>query len=249
MLLPNPAGNYHFLTGIEPYSSGVIADPGFEIVHVTLARPCPYRAGFDRIDAVLKGAGRSRAALCGIELRSPTPFTRAGFIEFNQGYCAILEDWDLLVEGRNPVARTHVAPICAAPAEPSLYGFSYTIPTEDPGRTFVVAGAGELRGGPLMEALVVRPGETSEEAMQEKAAYVMHVMGKRLEGLGASWEGVTAIDVYTASGLEPLLEATVLGPVGAPAIHGVRWFPSRPPIDELDYEMDVRGVRTEVVLA
>ena len=48
MLLPNPAGNYHFLTGIEPYSSGVIADPGFEIVHVTLARPCPYREGFDR---------------------------------------------------------------------------------------------------------------------------------------------------------------------------------------------------------
>lgn len=248
MLLPNPTGNYHFLSGIEPYSSGVIADAGYEIVHVTLARPCPWREGFGRIDQVLQAAGRPRAALCGIELRSPAPFTRAGFIEFNQGYCAVVEAWDLLVEGRNPVARTNVAPVFAAPSEPSLYGFSYTIPSTIAERTFVVAGGGELRGGPLLEALVVRAGETSVEAMREKAAYVMHVMAKRLEGLGASWDGVTAIDVYTASGLEPLLEATVLGPIGAPAIHGVRWFPSRPPIDELDYEMDVRGVRTELVL-
>lgn len=252
MLLPNPAGNYHFLTGIEPYSSGVVADPGYEIVHVTLARPRPWREGFDRIDAVLRDAGRTRAALCGIELRSPAPFTRAGFLAFNQGYCQVIEAWGLRVEGRNPVARTNVAPQWAAPAEPSLYGFSYTMPAAAPagssGPTFVVAGAGDLRGGPLLEAPVVRPGETSEDALREKAGYVMHVMEKRLAGLGRSWADVTAIDIYTAHSPASLIGPVVLEPAGASAIHGVRWFPSRPPIDELEYEMDVRGVRTELVL-
>jgi hypothetical protein len=32
------------------------------------------------------------------------------------------------------------------------------------------------------------------------------------------------------------------------AIHGVRWFPSRPPIQGLEYEMDLRGVFREIVL-
>ncbi len=252
MLLPNPAGNYHFLSGIEPYSSGVVADPGFEIIHVTLARPCPWQEGFDRIEAVLKEAGRPRAALCGIELRSPAPFTRAGFIEFNQGYCRVIEAWELLVDGRNPVARTNVAPQWAAPAEPSLYGFSYTMPLAAPAvsaaPTFVVAGGGDLRGGPLMEAQVVRPGETSEDALREKAAYVMHVMEKRLTGLGRTWADATAIDIYTPHALPSVLGPVILDPAGPAAIHGVRWFPSRPPIDELEYEMDVRGVRTELVL-
>jgi hypothetical protein len=40
----------------------------------------------------------------------------------------------------------------------------------------------------------------------------------------------------------------VLGPAGAAAIHGVRWYPSRPPIQGLDYEMDMRGVARELVL-
>ena len=43
MLLHNPQGHYRFLKGIAPYSCGVIADEGFEIVHVTLATPPPWR--------------------------------------------------------------------------------------------------------------------------------------------------------------------------------------------------------------
>ena len=40
----------------------------------------------------------------------------------------------------------------------------------------------------------------------------------------------------------------VLKPAGAAAIHGVHWYPSRPPIQGLDYEMDMRGVARELVL-
>jgi len=35
-------------------------------------------------------------------------------------------------------------------------------------------------------------------------------------------------------------------PAGAAALHGVRWFPSRPPVVGLDYEMDLRGVAREI---
>lgn len=148
MLIPNPAGNYRFLPGIEPYSSGVVADEGYEIRHVTLLRALPYREGFARIEAHLREAGRTRPALCAIELRSPEPFTRAGFVAFNTGYRALLGDWNLLIDGQNPIARTNVAPRWQPPAEPSLFAFSYTAPVDrDIGTTFVVAGAGELRGG------------------------------------------------------------------------------------------------------
>ena len=35
-LVFNEAGGYDFLEGIEPYSSGVVAREGFEVVHLTL---------------------------------------------------------------------------------------------------------------------------------------------------------------------------------------------------------------------
>jgi hypothetical protein len=249
MLISNPRGNFRFLPGIEPYSSGVVADPGFEIVHVTLLRPLPYREGFDQIAAVLQTAGRPRQGLCAVELRSPTAFSRAGFVEFNRGYRELLDAWDIPVDGQNPVARTNVAPAWAAPDEPSLFGFSYTLPAaEGTPPTFVVAGAGELRGGPLESAQVIRPGETSHEAMLEKASYVMHAIGKRLAGLGISWDDVTITNVYTVQNLDGIIGPAVLEVLGSSAIHGIRWYHARPPIAELEYEMDARGVRVETYL-
>jgi hypothetical protein len=44
------------------------------------------------------------------------------------------------------------------------------------------------------------------------------------------------------------VEHEILPLAGPAAIHGVHWFPSRPPIQGLDYEMDLRGVRREVLL-
>jgi hypothetical protein len=248
MLHSGPDGSYRFLAGIEPYSSGVIAADDHEIVHVALAALVPWRDGFTLIREHLAAQGRPLTALCGVELRSPAPFTRAGFVAFNGGYCDLLEEWGLLTEGRNPVARTNVAPAWNAPSEPSLYAFSYTAPRAGAGPTFVVAGAGELRAGPLLTAPVVRPGETTVEALREKAAYVMHAMGKRLAGLGVGWDQVTCTDVYTAEALDGVLGPAVLDHCGRATLHGLRWHPSRPPIDELAFEMDCRGVRREELL-
>src|SRR5207253_8705147 len=92
------------------------------------------------------------------------------------------------------------------------------------------------------------PRRDSAAAMREKAAHVMAIMQTRLHGLGVAWSDVTAIDIYTAQPIEPFLADTVLVPAGPSAIHGVRWFPSRPPIVGLEYEMDLRGVFRELLV-
>ena len=249
MLLANPQGGYHFLMGIDPYSCGVVADPGYEVIHVTLRSPLPWREGFERIDSHLREIGRPRHALCGVELRSPTPYSMEGFIEFNAGYCALVQSWDLYVGDLNPVARTNVAPADSPPAIPVLHGFSFAAPTtQDALLTFVVAGAAELREAALDEDDIIARGESGPEAMRKKAGHVVGIMESRLLGLGASWDLVTAVDVYTVFLLEGLLEDSVLPKMGAADRHGLCWSRSRPPVLGLDFEMDMRGVRRELVL-
>ena len=247
-LLANPRGNYHFLSGIDPYSCGVVADPGHEVVYATLGAPLPWREGFELIDAHLTAVGRGRHALCGIQLRSPTPFTMAGFIEFNVGYCDLVKSWDLYVGDLNPIARTNVAPADHPPPVPVLHAFSYTAPAADGPMTFVVAGAGELRTAALDEDTIVRKGESGPDAMREKAAHVMGIMTERLLGLGAGWDLVTGVDVYTVHLLEGLLEDTVVPSIGPATRHGMVWIRSRPPVVGLEFEMDMRGVRSEITL-
>ena len=248
MLRDGPNGEYRFLPGITAFSSGVVATPGWEIVHATLGAPVPWREGFARIERHLREHGRSRTALCGIELRSPAPFTFAGFAGFNEGYRSLLADWGLLVGDDNPIPRTNVAPVAAAPTEPSLYAFAYTVPGATPAPTFVVAGAGEMRDRAQGSEGIVRHGATSPDAMREKARFVMGIMQERLRALGADWGRVTTIDVYTAHPIHGFLVEEILRPAGPSAVHGVRWFPSRPPIQGLEFEMDVRGVARELVL-
>jgi hypothetical protein len=245
----HPSGDYSYLPGISAFSCGTVARAGHEIVHVTLAQPVPWRAGFQRIDGHLREQGRARTALCGIELRSPAAFTFAGFDQFNAGYRGLLADWGILVGDDNPIPRTNVAPVVGAPTEPSLYAFAYTVPGRTPAPTFIVAGAGELRDRAQGPEGIVRHGETTAEAMREKARFVLQTMQERLTALGGDWPRVTAIDVYTAQPIHALVLEEILRAAGAAAIHGVRWFPSRPPILGLEFEMDLRGVARELVLA
>ena len=208
----------------------------------------PYRQGFDLIAEHLEAHARPKAALCGIELRSPRPFTFEGFAEFNAEYSKILQDWGLFVDGINPVARTNVAPEVSPPAEPALFGFSYTRPC-DPTRppTFVVSGAGELPEGILAHEAIMRVGDTSSEAMIQKASFVMDLMETRLHGLGADWSRVTEVDIYTIHALEVIVPDVILKRIGSEGALGVHWYFSRPPILGIEFEMDVRGVRAEEI--
>lgn len=249
MLIDHPDGYYRFLKGIDPYSCGVVAGDGFEIVQITLRRPVPWREGFDRIDYFLSAQGRSRTALCGMQLRCHAPYSMEGFKAFNLQYCQVLRDWGLYLDQVNPLARTNVAPLADPPAEPMLYAFSVVQPAGARERpSFVVAGAGELVEGALDEEGIICRGRTDGPAMHEKAAYVLKVMHERLSGLGADWHDVTRVNIYTAHFLPDIWEQTVLPKLGAAQAHGVHWVVSHPPVEQIEFEMDMRGVACELFI-
>ena len=249
MLIHKPEGHYRFLKGIAPYSCGVVADDGWEIVRATLAEPLLWRTGFDRVETQLREMARDRHALCGMELRSPAPFTMQGFIDFNREYCEVLASWDLYVDGANPVARTNVAPVEDPPSNVTLHAFSYTVEAAaDRPATLVVAGAGELREGSLDEAAIVRRGQVDPRAMLEKAAHVMDAMEERLTGLGGTWASINAVDVYTCHPVDLLLNELLWKRLGPARRHAVRLHHTRPPVIGIEFEMDVRSLRTELVI-
>lgn len=249
MRIEYPKGGYAFVRGIAPYSGGVAALPGFEIEHVRFQRPVDLKTGFARVKAFLESRQRPLQAMCGMELRSPKPFSFQGFNDFNAGYIGTLRDWGILLEGGvNPVARTNVAPEIGAPAVPSLYGFSYTLASKEKAPSFVIAGAGELPEGSLDPRDVVRHGETSQEALREKTRFVMGLMRGRMRELGVDWPDANVTEVYTIHSICAFLAQEIIRPMAAGAAHGITWHYSRPPIETIEYEMDVRGVRREIVL-
>lgn len=248
-LIQHPSGNYQFLPGGEPYSSGVVADPGFEIVHVTLRKPVAWRAGFTQAGELLARHNRPKTALCAMELRSPEPFSVQGFDDFNQEYCSVLREWGVHVDGANPVARTNVCPAAAKISEPSLYAFSFVRPSESAHHpTFVVAGAGEVRSGAVDRNRIVRLGETSADAIAEKANYVCSVMEDRLQKLGGNWNDLSTVNVYTVHPIEPHLRGLLLPKLASGVLHGLHWHYTRPPVVDIEFELDMRGTTTELWL-
>ena len=72
---------FDFLAGADPYSDGVVARPGHEIVHVVVGNRPPWQEGFGVIERFLERRGRPIEAVCGIELRSPRPVGFDGFAD------------------------------------------------------------------------------------------------------------------------------------------------------------------------
>jgi hypothetical protein len=245
-LIDFPDGGFAFLRGGFPYCQGVRAAHGHAIERARFARPLPLAQGFAAIEAYLARRARPRTALCAAELRSPRPFSMDGFGEFNRGYVAVLERWGLFRDGLNPVARSNVAPQIDPPGEPSFYAFCYTVPdaASEPG--FVVAGSGEWpEGGTFPDDIAAR-GDLSPGGLTAKARMVLDTMQRRLGALGVRWQDATATQVYTVHDIHGLLEAEILPRAGNGA--GLTWHYCRPPIEELEFEMDVRGTALEQVL-
>ena len=68
-------------------------------------------------------------------------------------------------------------------------------------------------------------------------------MERRMACLGFGWADTTAAQVYTVFDLHPFL-ATEIVARGA-AANGLTWHFDRPPVVDLDYEMDCRGLAIE----
>ena len=62
------------------------------------------------------------------------------------------------------------------------------------------------------------------------------------------WTLLNGVGRPAPAPIEPFVTQTILSAAGAAAVHGVRWYPSHPPIVGLEYEMDLRGVAREIVL-
>ena len=70
--------------------------------------------------------------------------------------------------------------------------------------------------------------------------------GARLGGLQANWRAASATQVYTVHDLHPFLGDEIIARAGNGA--GLTWHYCRPPIEGLEYEMDVRRVSVERVI-
>ncbi len=240
-------GGYRFIPAVFQYSGGVAAEPGFEIVRVRFHRPVPLADGFARIEQTIREAGRPLTAFCACELRSPAPFTEDGFRAFNEVYAGTLQKWGIYDGKTNPVARSNVCPEIDPPGAPSFYAFCFTVPTKSALPTFVVAGSGEaVEGKGNYRDHTVRFGETSPDAIREKALYVLGEMDRRAKLLGFSWADTTAAQVYTVHDLHPFLADEIVRRGAARA--GLTWHFARPPVRDLEYEMDCRAIADERVI-
>src|ERR1044072_7696346 len=101
------AGNYRFIPGVFQYSAGVRAGDGFEIVCVRFSEPRPLAQAFPAVEAHLAAVNRPLAAFCSCELRSPAPFTEAGFTAFNREYVGWLQRWGVVRGGGESGAPRH----------------------------------------------------------------------------------------------------------------------------------------------
>jgi hypothetical protein len=242
-----PDGSYRYIPGVMQYSAGVTAMPGYRIHRVALSRPLPLRDGFARIAAELQAQGRPLTAFCACELNSPAPFTEDGFKAFNTVYAGILAEWGVVRDGVNPVARSNTCPILAPPAEPSFHAFCYTVADATPKPSFVVAGSGEAAEGHAnYRDQIVALGDISAAGLRSKAVWVLGEMERRMAALDAVWAGTTAVQLYCVHDVFALLQDE-FGTRGA-ARPGVTWHLNRPPVVDLEYEMDCRGLPMEQVL-
>lgn len=246
-LIEVEAGGYRAVPGVFQYSAGVAAMPGYAIRRVRFRTVVPLAEGFDRIERIMAEAGRPATAFCACELRSPAPFTDTTFRAFNERYVERLAKWGLFDGTTNSVARSNVCPELDPPSEPGVHAFCFTVEDAEAAPTFAIAGSGESREGfATYEEATVRFGETSTDAMTEKARYVLDEMERRMAALGFGWADASAAQAYTVHDLHPFLGSEIVRR-GA-ATGGLTWHYCRPPVVGLEYEMDCRHVAREDII-
>ena len=131
-----------------------------------------------------------------------------------------------------------------------MAAFSYTVPAQRNAAargTFILAGGGEAGGqGKTFRERIVRLGDTSAEGLREKVGFVAAEMERRLGLLGFTWADAISTQAYTVQNIGHLV-GEVLAARGACA-NGLVWHYARPPVIDLEFEMDVRGAARAIVI-
>lgn len=242
-MISRPDGGFRFLPGSPVFAGGAVAEPGFAIEHALLARWLPLEQGYAAVERHLRAIGRPMQALCGMQLRLPRQLTPDQFTEFNAPYVARLDAWGVTHERLNPVSRTNVSPAADAPVEPSLHGFSYTVPSTVGHTTFAMSGMVERGPGGSVIAL----NDVSAAGMQSKLAYVIGAVTDRLAELGVQWRDATHVELYSGADIPGAVALLAQRASGA-LPRGVRWHFGRPPVVGLELELEARAVVREVIV-
>ena len=212
-------------------------------------RLLPLAEGFAQVAEYVRGSGRPLTSFCACELRSPAAFTEDGFRTFNQHYVKTLAEWGLFDGSINPVARSNVCPEIDPPSEPSFYAFSFTRPSQGTGATptFVIAGGAELSDGSgSYPERIVRYRDLTADGVREKVRFTVGSMEERLGAFGLGWKDTTGVQAYTVHDFHPMISDELVGRGATRS--GLTWHFARPPVIDLEYEMDCRRVMRETVI-
>ncbi|MDQ8730850.1 hypothetical protein [Bradyrhizobium sp. LHD-71] len=241
------AGDFSFLVAPGgPFSGGVRANKGFALHRARFDKPVPMMDGFKRIKQHLEKLGRPVTALAACELRSPKPMTVQEFQAFNRDYLTTLHAWGCRDGEINAPARSNIAPITEAPADSSFFAFTYTVPDANAAGDFLISGLPEIKVGAAAGERTFGGRDVSLKGLAAKARFVMEGLRTRVDALGCDWNGITASQVYTVHDFRPVLE-DLFAELRISQI-GVAWYPAWPPVNDMDFEVDVRRVRTEIVI-
>ena len=240
-----PAGGYRFINGSLSYSLGVAALPGFRLERVRFQSPIPLENAFQRIAEIIAAAQRPPSALAALELRSPVQFTEATFGAFNEHYFSLIRSTGYPgITETNPIARTNVCPYKHAPSAASIYAFSYTIEDTTARPSYVLAGAVDFSEGEgSFQDLIVAAGQVDPAGIAKKAAHALNELERRLQLFASDWSKTTGAGLYC---IHDVYDALTVEMVARGAAHaGITWHLCQPPIDGLEFEMDVRSISVE----
>jgi hypothetical protein len=237
----HPTGTYRYLPAIPAYSAGVAAEPGYVITGLRFAAPSPVGAAFALLDRELESRGLKPSAIVGIELRSPTPVGFGSFSDFNDEYRKLLIERDLLDGDHNPVARTNVSPVHGPPTEPVILA-AFVVRTAEGRRPgdFVIAGCGEVDGA-LAPENIVAFRDLSQSGLTQKAEFVLGEILARIEALGGTPDASNIINEYSAHAIHGLAEL-IESRLPAASHSGYVHWSARPPVADIEFEMDCRRV-------
>ena len=241
-----PAGGYRYIPYAFQYSGGVEALAGHQIERVEFARPLPLAAGFAWIEQYLGRQGVPlvgllclRAALAGAVHRSRLHRVQPSV---HRDAAALGRD-----EERQTTTRWRAATssrrCTSRPNRASTRSASPARPTARRARSSSPAAARQATVPAPYRERIVRYGDTSPDAMRDKAVFVLGRMEERMAVLGKTWADTTATQVYAVHDLHSYLADEIVQR-GA-AQHGLIWHFARPPVEGLEYEMDCRSVPVE----
>lgn len=244
-MLDNRAGNYRIVPSGPAYCAGIVPDKGYEVVRAELQTWVPLDRAFAFIEAHLKSTGRPVQAFCGIELRVPAPLTLDNWSTFNIPYLQQLRQWGLMHDNFSGVCRSNIALDVFPPKVTVLCAFSYTVPTTENVKTFLLAGQADIGS----DGKIISEGDISPEAMRKRTLFTIDTVANTLGKLGFSWKETTRIALFHVHDIPKLWGPDILGKIGEPIRKGILVYRARPPIAAAEVELEARAVRQELLLS